>query len=320
MKKFKNYLLFMFVLVFLFIGKTNAVLLTESEIPDGSYIIGTHMFTYSEQYPYTDLYDGNVNTAVVMLGSASFETEDIKSQDEFVIYNKLFDGFWLDPSCSGKKYDVTFRYNNDVTSNLVKTYYYSDVIEEPATPTKLGHKFLCWTLENSDDCYDFSTPVESDLVLDAAWSAYDYKITYVDTVSNNTKLVECNFTAGNECTYPDFTDFFVLKEGYTFSGWSLATAGEKVYTSSSSFENLPSTTSSLVPSTTGASSTALVSLVTSFLEVSSSLRIATTSSIPFPTFFNASISSSFLIMRYLLKFLYYNQLLLTCYIHHNTTL
>ena len=263
MKKFKNYLLFMFVLVFLFIGKTNAVLLTESEIPDGSYIIGTHMFTYSEQYPYTDLYDGNVNTAVVMLGSASFETEDIKSQDEFIIYNKLFDGFWLDtlsgdliekdsydfeilyvngscidPSCSGKKYDVTFRYNNDVTSNLVKTYYYSDVIEEPATPTKLGHKFLCWTLENSDDCYDFSTPVESDLVLDAAWSAYDYKITYVDTVSNNTKLVECNFTAGSECTYPDFTDFFVLKEGYTFSGWSLATAGEKVYTSSSSFENL----------------------------------------------------------------------------------
>ncbi len=263
MKKFKNYLLFIFASVFLLIGKTNAVMLTEAEIPDGSYIIGAHMFTYSEKYPYTDLYDGNVNTAVVMLGSASFETEDIKSQDEFVIYNKLFEGFWLDtlsgdlieldsydfeilyvngscidPSCSGKTYDITFRYNNDVTSNLVKTYNYLDTIEEPATPTKLGHKFVCWTLENSDDCYDFSTPVESDLVLEASWSAYDYKITYVDTVNNKTKVVECNFTAGNECTYPEFTDYFVLKEGYTFNGWSLAESGEKVYTSDASFKAL----------------------------------------------------------------------------------
>lgn len=263
MKKIKSYLLFIFASVFLLIGKTNAVLLTESEIPDGSYIIGSHMFTYSEDYPYTDLYDGNVNTAVVMLGSASFETENIKSQDEFVIYNKLFEGFWLDtlsgdlieadsydfeilyvngscidPSCSGKTYDITFRYNNDVTSNLVKTYNYLDVIEEPASPTKLGHKFLCWTLENSDDCYDFSTPVESDLVLEASWSAYEYEITYVDTVSNKTKVVECNFTAGNECTYPNFTDYFVLKEGYTFSGWSLATSDEKVYTSTSNFKSL----------------------------------------------------------------------------------
>lgn len=263
MKKFKNYLLFIFASVFLLIGKTNAVMLTEAEIPDGSYIIGAHMFTYSEKYPYTDLYDGNVNTAVVMLGSASFETEDIKSQDEFVIYNKLFEGFWLDtltgdlieldsynfeilyvngscidPSCSGKTYDITFRYNNDVTSNLVKTYNYLDTIEEPATPTKLGHKFVCWTLENSDDCYDFSTPVESDLILEASWSAYDYKITYVDTVNNKTKVVECNFTAGNECTYPEFTDYFVLQEGYTFNGWSLAESGEKVYTSDASFKAL----------------------------------------------------------------------------------
>lgn len=263
MKKFKNYLLFIFASVFFLIGKTNAVMLTEAEIPDGSYIIGAHMFTYSEKYPYTDLYDGNVNTAVVMLGSASFETEDIKSQDEFVIYNKLFEGFWLDtlsgdlieldsynfeilyvngscidPSCSDKTYDITFRYNNDVTSNLVKNYNYLDTIEEPATPTKLGHKFVCWTLENSDDCYDFSTPVESDLVLEASWSAYDYKITYVDTVNNKTKVVECNFTAGNECTYPEFTDYFVLKEGYTFNGWSLAESGEKVYTSDASFKAL----------------------------------------------------------------------------------
>ena len=54
MRKIKNYLLFIFASVFLLLGKTNAVTLTQSEIPDGSYIIGTHMFTYSEQYPYND--------------------------------------------------------------------------------------------------------------------------------------------------------------------------------------------------------------------------------------------------------------------------
>lgn len=266
MKKGIKCLILLILGLLFFIPSAYAVKVDKDDILYNSYVIGSYLYTSDENdiYDTTGLetiYNENdgLFTKEIMLAATSISKSEYA---EMVIYYKDFwddwadalsgdyiysvdsfdithvNGICIDPSCSGNTYNVTLKYNDGVTSDVTKTLVYKEVFDEPVTPTKLGHKFVCWTLENTDDCYDFKTPVEEDLVLEASWSAYNYKITYKDTVSQQTKIVECNFTAGNECTYHDFTDYFVLKEGYTFNGWSLAESGEKVYTSDASFKSL----------------------------------------------------------------------------------
>lgn len=263
MKKI-NYLLFIFV-VFLF-GASVSLAKTFTLVADGEscdncindydYIVGTHVFTfeYINENDFTTqmlmyasstldgssldnikmyMYFGNGS----MYDVISFNTETIPLTTTYEITH--VNGVCIDPSCLGEVVDVTFKYNDSgLTPDVSETLAYKSLVDEPVNPTKLGHKFTCWTVEGSDDCFDFNTPIETDTVLEASWEIINYEVTYVDTVSKATKKVQCNFSAGNMCEYPEFTDLFTLAEGYTFNGWALAETGEKVYTAGSNFENL----------------------------------------------------------------------------------
>lgn len=266
MKKIK-YLLFIFA-VFLF-GTSVSLAKTftlggdgEERINDYDYIVGTHVFTfdYINQNDFTTqmlMYaasslDGSSLDNIKMymyFGNGSmydvitFNTETVPLDTTYEITH--VNGVCIDPTCLGQTIEVNFNYNdNGITPSVNKTLAYKSLITEPATPSKLGHKFTCWVYEDTDDCFDFSTPVDESntldgkLTLEASWEVIDYKVTYVDTVSDKTVDIECNFTAENRCKFLDFDLKFQLAEGYTFNGWALAETGEKVYTSTSNFDAL----------------------------------------------------------------------------------
>lgn len=117
-----------------------------------------------------------------------------------------------------KNFTVTF--NSDGGSAIAsQTVSYNQAVGIPADPTKEGHVFGGWTLDNA--LYDFTKPVTSNTTLTAKWTPISYTVTFdVDggspTVGSQT--VEYGKTA-LEPTAP-------TKANYTFSGWYL---GETKY-------------------------------------------------------------------------------------------
>ena len=86
---------------------------------------------------------------------------------------------------------------------------------EPTTnPTKIGYTFGGWKKANDTNTYNFDTPVNSDIELEAVWTTDNYGINYVLNGGTN--------DSRNPNTYKvtDTIDFQpATKEGYVFKGW-----------------------------------------------------------------------------------------------------
>lgn len=72
----------------------------------------------------------------------------------------------------GTMYDVTFNYNDGVTTPHIESIYEGTTVSEPTDPTRAGYIFDGW--HTDVDCkipYDFSEPVHADFDLYAHWVA-----------------------------------------------------------------------------------------------------------------------------------------------------
>ncbi len=250
----KSFIISILLFFFVFSSNVNAKVYEETEIEDYSILVGTYLYTESEE-PTTG-WTGRMNTKFAMLGASSIKNAN--SVEEMILYYKYDDGDWVefftdesltvpkeleithingvcvDPSCSGNSINIKFKFNDTVTSDKDVSLNYGEVISNdlvPATSSRTGYEFACWTLEGENECFDFSTKVTEDIVLEAKWNLFTYTITFKDDVHSLSKTVEpCSFAAGNECSFLDYKDVFsAVPEGYTFVGWSLAPSGEKVY-------------------------------------------------------------------------------------------
>ena len=250
----KSFIISILFFFFVFSSNVNARVYEETEIEDYSILVGTYLYTESEE-PTTG-WTGRMNTKFAMLGASSIKNAN--SVEEMILYYKYDDGDWVefftdesltvpeeleithingvcvDPSCSGNSINIKFKFNDTVTSDKDVSLNYGEVISNdlvPATSSRTGYEFACWTLEGENECFDFSTKVTEDIVLEAKWNLFTYTITFKDDIHSLSKTVEpCSFAAGNECSFLDYKDVFsAVPEGYTFVGWSLAPSGEKVY-------------------------------------------------------------------------------------------
>ena len=268
MKKSIKYNIFLILLFVLFITSIEAkTYQRDSEIPDDSYIIGSQMFTTSEES--TEFFDGAVGSAQVIFGAASLNVEDIKSLDDIVIYYHLFDDFWSDSitgedietnrvpetfdithvngkcvdeeKCGeevGTKHTVTFTSHDKISfpfEDKEVSVTHKDTIAASDIPTDLtryGYKFVCWyedSEENSGaDCFQFDTPITKDLTLKTKWEAIKYTIKYnLNGVEGSVEDQECDLSTINNTC--QFATYDVPRNGYEFKGWSLIKDSQNLY-------------------------------------------------------------------------------------------
>lgn len=216
-------------------------------VADGSYIIGNHMFSYD--YDFTELFDGNVNTAVVMFGSSSIDITNVKTQDDMVIYYKIMDDFWInsitgsdiekvpdsfdilyvngkcvDPVCGEEAIEVTFKPSvNDSFEEKKSLLSYGDKISADALPyvkSRAGYVFKGWSIEETSEIFDLTTSVTNDMVLVPNWEAIKYNVTYESEFDVDSKIErECYYDVeGNSCEFIEYT--IATKPNYHFVGWS----------------------------------------------------------------------------------------------------
>ena len=108
-------------------------------------------------------------------------------------------------------FTVTFDSQGGTARAASKVNYGANV-KQPANPTKTGHVFGGWYLE--DEPYDFSLPVTSDITLTAVWNANGLTVNY-DAQGGSPVPDAVTVSYGTAAPKPDDP----VKEGFTFLGW-----------------------------------------------------------------------------------------------------
>ena len=86
--------------------------------------------------------------------------------------------------------------------------------EPTKNPTNTGYTFGGWKKTNDTDTYNFDTPVNSDIKLEAIWIPVNYKINYVLHGGTNNSENQNTFTINDTVILKSPT-----KLGYVFKGW-----------------------------------------------------------------------------------------------------
>ena len=120
---------------------------------------------------------------------------------------------WIKEPITIKNYTVTFNFGDTIKTQTVKS---GDKVPKPShTPKKEKHKFIGWYV--GDTLYDFSLPVEKDLIITAKFEKNRAKITY-DLTGGEGTVIETEISVGDIPDKPNNPTKF----GYTFLGWTLA--------------------------------------------------------------------------------------------------
>lgn len=111
-------------------------------------------------------------------------------------------------SCK-KEYSVTF--NTDGGSVIIpQTVEDGNLAIEPKDPTKEGHNFLGWYLNDNE--YKFISPVTEDITLTAKWEKASYTVTF--DANGGTGSTKKTVKHGDSVNAP-----FATKPKHTLLGW-----------------------------------------------------------------------------------------------------
>ena len=112
-------------------------------------------------------------------------------------------------------YTITFETNGGTNVGAI-TQDFNTTIVKPADPSKIGHTFVGWYLDNNTFNYEFNFIVPaSDTVVYAKWIVNQFTIAFETNGGSGVNPITQNYNT--KITKP--TD--PTKEGYTFGGWFL---------------------------------------------------------------------------------------------------
>lgn len=114
-------------------------------------------------------------------------------------------------------YTVSFDANGGTDVNPQKVAY-GDKASTPDVPTRDGYEFAGWYLDDAP--YDFSTPVESNIMLKAAWKTKEPTVkthTVRFDTDGGSKVEDLNVKDGTQVAKPADP----VRDGYEFTGWTL---------------------------------------------------------------------------------------------------
>lgn len=111
-------------------------------------------------------------------------------------------------------HNVSFDMKGGSPQERTKRVIDGKTVAQPADPTREGYRFAGWLLNGKP--YDFSTPVTSNIVLTASWTAIDEHAIIFDSAGGSFVPAQ-TVEDGETGTQPEPP----TREGYTFKGWLL---------------------------------------------------------------------------------------------------
>ena len=129
----------------------------------------------------------------------------------------LLSAVWEEELCT-----VTFDTDSDTNIPPI-TAAKGTVIEKPENPVKVGFKFLYWLCVSpkGDYIFDFSQPINEDILLKAIWETQVFKISYHrNGASGNAPIDQSEYKFGDTAVI-EF-DHNMIYGDYTFLGWAVS--------------------------------------------------------------------------------------------------
>ena len=179
-------------------------------------------------YTVTFMDEGQVLASVTVKKGENIASYDKPSKDGYIFVSWNKDGFsydnktpindditltasWTPEPTLVKNYTVSFNYGEQVKTQTVKE---GELAVKPEKDPKLDkHKFLGWFV--GETLYDFSLPVEKDIVLMAKFEKIRVIISY--DLDGGSGLAETEINKGSIPQKPKNP----TKLGYDFIGWSI---------------------------------------------------------------------------------------------------
>ncbi len=114
------------------------------------------------------------------------------------------------PEVQRQEFTVTFRNGDNVTREQVES---GATVTRPNNPSKDGHRFLGWYLNNIE--YNFTTPITGNLVLEAKWEVEITTCNVTFNPNNETESTITEVDSGSTVTEPADP----IKTDSGFLGW-----------------------------------------------------------------------------------------------------
>ena len=115
----------------------------------------------------------------------------------------------------GDRYKVEYDAKGGIPTPATEYVEPSNKATEPTTnPAKRGYTFEGWVKTGDTTKYDFNTPVNSDIKLEAEWKPIIYRINYVLNGGTNDPRNPDTYTIDSNIIFQPAT-----REGYDFLGW-----------------------------------------------------------------------------------------------------
>ena len=121
---------------------------------------------------------------------------------------------------SVNNYKVSFVDNGTKYIEDETIEYNKAAIKPETDPSKVGHTFKYWSLEENGVAYDFNTKITKDITLYSVYSVNSYKVSFIN---EGTKYIEDENIEYNKVALKPETD--PSKVGHTFKYWSLGENG-----------------------------------------------------------------------------------------------
>ena len=142
------------------------------------------------------------------------EDVDISKNKSSYTFSNITDDHEIEVEYANK-YKVTFDAKGGAPTPETQYVDPNGVATEPTSkPTKAGYTFGGWQKTGETSKYNFTTKVNSDINLDAIWTAGNYKINYVLNGGTNNSSNPTTYSINDTVNFQPAT-----RTGYTFLGW-----------------------------------------------------------------------------------------------------
>ena len=140
--------------------------------------------------------------------------------EEFDFNTLITEGITLYAVYDINEYSVNFIDQGNAYGDTQKVKYNKVAVKPETDPSKEGHTFKYWSLEENGVAYDFNAKITKDITLYSVYSVNNYKVSFID---NGTKYIEDETIEYNKVAIKPETD--PSKVGHTFKYWSLGENG-----------------------------------------------------------------------------------------------